>query len=130
MVCLAEKSAQLTAVDIAKKLGISKIYLEQVLSLLKGTGLINSVKGFQGGYHLDAAAREVTVLDILKATEPSLFEHTEPCAADVNAGYIEKAVQSTVWEKLDASIAALLGGITLQDLADNCKKQGGYMFYI
>ena len=42
----------ITAISISEKLGISKIYLEQVFSLLKRAGLVNTVKGAQGGYAL------------------------------------------------------------------------------
>ena len=33
-----------TIISISEKLGISKIYLEQVFSLLKRAGLVNSIK--------------------------------------------------------------------------------------
>ncbi len=42
---------------IAEKLGLSKIYLEQVFALLKRGQLVDSVKGAQGGYRLRRAAR-------------------------------------------------------------------------
>ena len=42
----------ITIVSISEKLGISKIYLEQVFSLLKRARLVNSIKGSQGGYQL------------------------------------------------------------------------------
>ncbi|MDR2091617.1 MAG: Rrf2 family transcriptional regulator [Clostridiales bacterium] len=130
MVCLAERSAHQTAVDIAKKLGISKIYLEQVLSLLKNAGLVQSVKGSQGGYFLDVSADKITVSDILKATETGLFERTE-INFDSPSAYIEKAVQSTVWEPLDSFVGNLLNGITLQAVVEKSKTTGtGYMFYI
>ena len=49
-----------TIVSISEKLGISKIYLEQVFSLLKRARLVNSIKGSQGGYQLSRAPREIT----------------------------------------------------------------------
>ncbi|MDR2047062.1 MAG: Rrf2 family transcriptional regulator [Clostridiales bacterium] len=131
MASLAERAGQQqTAVDVAKKLGISKIYLEQVLSLLKNAGLVQSVKGSQGGYFLDAAADKITVLEILRATETGLFERTE-LGLDESSAYIERAINNTVWTPLDKTLAAFLGGITLQAILDNSKTQGaGYMFYI
>lgn len=42
----------ITISSIAEKLGISKIYLEQVFSLLKRAKLVTSLKGAQGGYQL------------------------------------------------------------------------------
>jgi Rrf2 family protein len=130
MICLAENPVHQTAVDIAKRLGISKIYLEQVLSLLKNAGLVQSVKGSQGGYFLDAAADTITILDILRATEAALFERAEINAASPSA-YIEKAVQCAVWEPLDAAVDALLKGITLRAVVEKSRTTGtDYMFYI
>ncbi|MDR3262828.1 MAG: Rrf2 family transcriptional regulator [Clostridiales bacterium] len=131
MVCLAENPGQQqTAVDIAKKLGISKIYLEQVLSLLKNAGLVQSVKGSQGGYFIDTTTDKITALDILKATETGLFERTE-VSLDEPSAYIEKAVQNTVWEPLDKAICSFLKSTTLKAVLDNSKTMGtGYMFYI
>ena len=58
-----------TIVSISEKLGISKIYLEQVFSLLKRARLVNSIKGSQGGYQLSRAPREITPYDILSSIE-------------------------------------------------------------
>ena len=63
-----------TIVSISEKLGISKIYLEQVFSLLKRARLVNSIKGSQGGYQLSRAPREITPYDILSSIELSLME--------------------------------------------------------
>ena len=53
-----------TIVSISEKLGISKIYLEQVFSLLKRARLVNSIKGSQGGYQLSRAPREITIHEL------------------------------------------------------------------
>ena len=55
-------------------LAVSKIYLEQVFSLLKRDGLANSIKGAQGGYQLSRPAEEISVYDILSVAELSMFE--------------------------------------------------------
>jgi Rrf2 family transcriptional regulator, cysteine metabolism repressor len=67
----------ITVISISEKLGISKIYLEQVFSLLKRGGLVRSVKGSQGGYQLARTPGRINVLDVLSAVENSLFEKTE-----------------------------------------------------
>ena len=57
----------ITLLSISEKLGISKIYLEQVFSLLRRSGLVDSVKGAQGGYRLSRAPRLITAWEILSA---------------------------------------------------------------
>ena len=42
----------ITVVSLSERLGISKIYLEQVFSLLKKADIVSSQKGAQGGYRL------------------------------------------------------------------------------
>jgi len=134
MVKLAQnyKSGEfITIVSISEGLGISKIYLEQIFSLLKRAGLVISVKGAQGGYHLAKSPEEITVLDVLYSIETSLFEETEQSVADQD-NIIEKALES-VWKKLDNSVSKTLAGITLADLVREAEKHRGpddFMFYI
>lgn len=48
MICIAQNCKNnecITIIKISEILGISKIYLEQVFSLLKRAGLVNSIKG-------------------------------------------------------------------------------------
>ena len=58
--------------DIADRQNISKKYLEQIVPLLNKTGLLRTNRGNKGGYMLAGKAAEVTVGDILRATEGSL----------------------------------------------------------
>ena len=74
--------APITIISISEKLGISKIYLEQVFSLLKRARLVNSIKGSQGGYQLSRAPRAITAYDILSAIELSLMEEAAPASPE------------------------------------------------
>ena len=117
---------------LTENLGISKIYLEQIFSLLKRSGLVASVKGAQGGYHLAKPASEISVYEILKALEQILFEPTES-SVDERAPAIESVMQKDVFRPLDATIETLLAKIHLSDLLEdyiNQKNQNNFMFYI
>lgn len=119
-------------VNISGRLGISKIYLEQVFALLKKAELVKAVKGAQGGYILTRSPDKITAYDILYATESSLFEPAEETVPKT-APEIEISVKSLVFEKLDKSIAEHLKNITLDDLlleAKRNKKGQELMFYI
>lgn len=59
---------------LSEDLGISRIYLEQVFSLLKRAQLVSSTQGAQGGYRLICAPVKIRILDILQATDGALFE--------------------------------------------------------
>ncbi len=122
----------ITVVSISEKLGISKIYLEQVFSLLKRAGLVISVKGALGGYQLTRKPEKITAYEIIYAIETSLFERTD-ASVEMNSNYIELAMEGLVWDELDRSIAQTLKKVTLADLknqAENNMNKNDYMFYI
>ncbi|MDR2555497.1 MAG: Rrf2 family transcriptional regulator [Fibromonadaceae bacterium] len=122
----------IAVVNISRNLGISKIYLEQIFSLLKKSGLLNSVKGTQGGYHLARRPRMITASDILSAVEISLFEETKGSTSD-KAIEIEKSIRLLVFDVLDNKIKETLVGITLEDLVsamEKHKEDDKNMFYI
>ena len=122
----------ITIITISEELGISKIYLEQVFSLLKKAELVFSSKGSQGGYQLSRIPQEITILDVLSAVEVSLFEQTNDTVPE-KAPEIEKALKYTVFDVLDQKIIQTLSSITLADLvseAEKHKKDEAMMFYI
>ncbi|XOQ45037.1 MAG: HTH-type transcriptional regulator CymR [Clostridium sp.] len=135
MVCMAESyesDACITIVSLSKRLGISKIYLEQVFSLLKRGGLVLAIKGAQGGYKLAKPPQKISVYNILQALEQSLFEKTAESVAQ-KADHIEKAMQISVFSALDAAVEKVLQNITLMDLqleAERQNQESSYMFYI
>jgi len=122
----------IAVVNISKNLGISKIYLEQIFSLLKKSGLLNSVKGTQGGYHLAKRPKLITATDILYAVETSLFEETKGSASE-KAPEVDKSIRLLVFDELNKKIKETLDGITLEDLVSEAEKHkidGKDMFYI
>lgn len=60
--------------EIAAMTSLSHSYLEQLLSQLRKSGLISSVRGASGGYKLSRLAHEITVLEIIESLEGTLFE--------------------------------------------------------
>ena len=94
--------APVTIIRISEKLGISKIYLEQVFSLLKRAGLVHSLKGSQGGYQLSRRPGEISAYDILSAIELGLLEVPDKaafCGEERNLTFLEtyQESRSLVW---------------------------------
>lgn len=119
-------------INISNKLGISKIYLEQIFSLLKKAEIIKSVKGAQGGYMLTQSPSKITAYDILKATEASLFETTEK-TVEKTAPEIEVSMQSLIFDEIDNILTEKLKSVTLDNLLQQAKKNKkgqDFMFYI
>lgn len=127
-----EKQSNVTIISIAEKLGISKIYLEQVFSLLKRAKLVSSVKGAQGGYRLATTPDKITVGQVLRAIEGGIFEPAESSVEDF-APAIETAMKQLVWDSLDQAVADALDQVTLENLVNEAKRQQdgkNLMFYI
>lgn len=122
----------ITVVSISDNLGISKIYLEQVFSLLKKGGIVNSAKGAQGGYQLAGTPQQITVFDILSAVEFSFFEPAEETVRN-KAPEIEEAMRSSVFDAIDGAVKNTLEKITLYDLVNEAEKHKtnqGFMYFI
>jgi len=122
----------ITVLSISERLGISKIYLEQVFSLLKRGGIVSSIKGAQGGYQLARAPESIKVYDILAAVETSLFEDNDETVTE-SAPHIEAAVRELVYKRLDGALVKALQETSLQDLVTEAEKNDPtqtYMYYI
>jgi Rrf2 family protein len=111
-----------TIISIAGTLGISKIYLEQVFTQLKKTGVLLAVKGAKGGYQLSRPPAKISVWEVLAALESVLVESVEKTVDD-NAPEIETAMSELVFQPLDMVITEFLSKITIQDLLDHSEKQ-------
>jgi len=118
------KDEYITLISISERFNISKIYLEQVFSLLKRGGVVNSIKGSQGGYQLADVPEKITVYDILSSVETTLFENTEDTIGE-QSPEIETAVKALIYEPLDSTVKNLLSGISLSDLVAEVEKNKG-----
>ena len=114
--------------SLSEELNISKIYLEQVFAQLKRHDLVISIKGAKGGYHLAKHSKEIPVLDILKATEISLFESEENTSNN-----IELTLSDSLFNPFDECIYSFLKSLTLFDLKEKYATlniTNSYMYYL
>ncbi len=115
-----ESELPITIISISQKLGISKIYLEQVFSLLKRAKLVTSIKGSQGGYQLACSPRNITAYDILAAIELGLMEQT---VSESKFPELDKAINENVYNPLDEGISKILKAVTLEDILNAVNKE-------
>lgn len=136
MVVLAERynsKEPMSAINVSGVLGISKIYLEQVFSLLKKASLVVSSKGPKGGYRLVSKPSDITAYDILKATEVGLFEKDKDSVLAKNCAHLEKTIGDLVMSRVDETLVKTLEDITLDELLSEAEKNrnsNGNMFFI
>ncbi len=112
----------ITVLHISETLGISKIYLEQVFSLLKRAGLVISIKGSQGGYLLNREPNGISVYEVLTAIETTMTEKTDSTVAEKQP-ILDKALETVVFSQLDDAIKSSLEAISLEDILNNVEKQ-------
>jgi Rrf2 family protein len=55
--------------DIAQRTGLPQPYLEQILLVLKGAGLVRSKRGVGGGYVLARSPENITLAEIVSAVD-------------------------------------------------------------
>lgn len=120
--------------NIAERQGLSDHYLEQLIAILRKSGLVKSVRGAQGGYMLATDPRNITVGDIIRTLEGPLAP--ADCVIEEDPKVCEKAsycVTKVVWEKIRDSINDVIDSITLGTMLDDYEKiknKNNYMFYI
>jgi Rrf2 family protein len=122
----------LSVIGISGKLGISKIYLEQVFTLLRMAGLVTSCKGSHGGYKLSRAAEKISAYDILSITETALFGDTDETVAVSNPA-MERALQDVLYKPADKIFREFFERIPLSVLAEEAFRNSdndGYMYCI
>lgn len=116
--------------DISRRQQISPRYLEQIFQNLKRAGLLKSKRGPQGGYMLSRPLDEITVLEILNATEQDVL--LVDCAGvtpkklrrSTECPFEGKCVTQTVWAEANSLLDTLFGGMTLQTLCQRARDMG------
>jgi len=124
-------SEQITVATLSRRLGVSKVYLEQVFSLLKRADLVLSIKGAQGGYLLKDKPEQIALYAILSPIELHLSKRTEQ-ATEGLPPEMGETLNQLVFERLDQAILQTLTSVTLADLAADVvqRRDVGSMYYI
>lgn len=120
--------------DIAENQNISEHYLEQLIATLRKDGLVNSVRGAQGGYFLASDPKAITVGNVIRSLEGSIAPSEcvlEGEPIDCHKG--EYCVTRGIWKKIRDSINDVIDTVTLEDMVEEHRelnKKKGYMYYI
>jgi Rrf2 family protein len=117
--------------DISRRQQISPRYLEQIFQCLKKAGILKSKRGPQGGYCLAREPEEITVLEIVTATEQDVL--LVECTGDTprkrrrtapSCPFDHRCVTQTVWDEASTMLTTLFSGITLQTLCQRAQDMG------
>jgi len=117
---LAKRAGEgpVTGKDIAVGERLPVDYVEQILIRLRRAGIVKSTRGAHGGYALARAASEVSVRDVIAASELQTFDlhcvthpvEEERCSASHTCSI------RPVWVMLQQKIDNVLDSVRLSDL--------------
>jgi Rrf2 family protein len=116
-IALLEKGFYASAREISEATGISEGYLEQLFISLRKSGIIQGVRGAQGGYYLEREAAGVSVGEVLRAVEGSLSP-TE-CVEKQACPKENTCVSRQTWGSIHQCIQSCVDSIMLSDLVDD-----------
>jgi Rrf2 family protein len=124
--------------EIARRQHIPKKYLEQVLLALKSAGLVYSVRGRDGGYQLARPPEEITLGEIIRATDGPLAPIScvsqtayRPCTCPDET----TCALRMVWLEVRNAIADVLDRTSMAAICQQCEqlqmqRAPAYMYYI
>ena len=98
---------------IATRQDIPAPYLEKLLIEMRRAGLVESIRGVQGGYKLAREPAQISLGQILEAVGETIepLPHHNPTTAQA-----EDWVTFTLWQRLHQKLKEALYNITLADL--------------
>lgn len=110
---------------ISHKQNLSVKYLEQILIQLSKAGLVEGMRGNNGGYKLKKSPEKYTAGEILRAMEGDLNpKGTSDCNAVKTLGNEE------FWNGFDNAINSYVDSISLKEILEKSRENNGYMYYI
>jgi len=107
-----------TGRDIAAREKLPADYVEQIMLRLRRAGIVNSTRGARGGYVLGRSPAEISVRDVINASELATFDlHcvSHPVDEERCDAAHECSIRP-VWMLLQQKIDGVLEGVRLSDL--------------
>ena len=106
---------------ISDRESISNKYLEQLIAMLKASGLVRSMRGPKGGYVLSRPPNEIRLSEIFTTLEGPLLtveclDHPEICPR------CAECVTRDLWAEMQEAVLKVLEGKTLQDMVIAARK--------
>ena len=110
---------------ISHRQNLSVKYLEQILIQLGKAGLVEGLRGNNGGYRLTKPVSEYTAGEILRAMEGDLAPRGS------SAGKAFKTCGNEYfWSGFEKALNDYVDSVTLDKIVETTRENNAYMFYI
>ena len=108
--------------DISQAQQISEKYISRLVIDLRRAGLIRSVRGVNGGFHLAKKPEDITLLEVIEVMEGPVsvvecVNTTQKCNRNSRCGV------RAIWKTLNDNIRCIMQEITLDEILKACHDQ-------
>lgn len=107
---------------ISERQGIPVKYLVQILIQLKRMGLIESVRGRQGGYTLAASPEKISLGEVMRQIGGPVLQIS--AAASKNGSLF-----ADIWREASEGISKVLDSVTFAQIAEKTKEMNKTVIY-
>jgi len=97
-------------------------YLVHILIQLKRMGLVESLRGKQGGYRLAKPPNKISLGEVIR-------EVGGPLLPVANSVAKEESVFTTIWREVEGGMAKVLDKITFEDISNREQGMKGAIVY-
>ena len=134
---LNRENTPLQAKLIAQRQEIPARFIEQILQALKQAGIVNSLRGAQGGYSLSQDPANISLADIVQAMNGPSASAVASTNGSSNGHGTPRKIQEMllfdIWQKIQSAELAILSSVSLQTLVDQYQRlehQRSLMYHI
>ncbi|MDQ7045647.1 MAG: Rrf2 family transcriptional regulator [Sulfurimonas sp.] len=120
LIVLSKATDPMDSETLSRELSIPKSFLSKILQALAKKGILKSFKGVHGGFVLNIAPQDISMLEVMSAVEgkaPAVFE----CAPSLEDCPSDRASLCNIWpflNKLQGKIDTFLAELTLADILE------------
>ena len=111
--------------EIATAQSIPLRFLEVILNQLKASGIVDSKRGFYGGYFLVKPPNQVSVGDVLRFLSRDLSpSDCIACVSKTSCPFDGRCAFSSMWIRVKQAAFSIYDETSFQDLIDREKNSG------
>ena len=114
--------------DVARNQDLSEKYMSRLVIPLRRAGLVISARGAHGGYMLARDPKEISLLEIVEASEGKI-SIVDCIASPESCSSTGSCAARKIWVRLEEHITSWLRGITLADIAEEYRHEKGTLMY-
>lgn len=117
MYCAANEGRLSRIPDIAKAYSLSDLFLFKILQPLVEAGLVQTVRGRNGGVRLAKSAEEITLFDVIRVTEEN-FSMAECFEADSDCPLVDSCGLNHALREALGAFFEVLASYSIRDIVD------------